>query len=466
MSGGLRDPEALGAALPAGFSIGVATAAPQIEGDAVGRGRSTWDVFAERPGAIADGTTPAVTTDHVGRYREDVALMRDLGVDAYRFSFSWPRIQPGGTGPAAAAGLAFYDRLLDEVLEAGIRPVATLFHWDTPEPLQEAGGWMTRDTAARFADYARLAADAFGDRVDQWITLNEPTTVALNGYALGVHAPGEELLFDSLSAVHHQLLGHGLAVQALRAAGVTGGIGVTNVHSPVVPARRGPLTALYTRVFDLVHNRIYADPVLLGRYPRVPLLVRSQFRPLLDASVEDLATIHQPLDFYGLNYYMPTRIAAGPPPTTHTPDGDAPAMGDLPFHLAEWPEYPTTGFGWPIAPDYLAETLRQYVARYGSALPPVTITEGGASFPDILDEHGVVNDTARIHYLADHLEAALSVPGIDLRGYFVWTLMDNWEWAAGFTQRFGLVHVDVETQERTPKASYEWLRTALAARVR
>ncbi len=462
----LRSPEALGAALPPGFTVGVATAATQIEGAADLRGPSTWDVFAAEPGRIADGTTPAVTTDHYHRYREDVRLMSDLGVDAYRFSLGWPRIQPGGTGPANADGVAFYDRLLDELLAAGIEPVVTLFHWDTPEPLQRAGGWMTRDTAARFADFAALAADAFGDRVSKWITLNEPTTVALNGYALGIHAPGQEGLFDALTAVHHQLLGHGLAVQALRSAGVAGQIGVTNVHSPVVPARRGPLTSLYSRVFDLVHNRVYADPVLLGRYPRVPFLARREFRPLLDADPADLAIIHQRLDFYGVNYYMPTRVKAGTPPTTHTPDGDAPAMGALPFHLTEWPEFESTGFGWPIAPEYLARTLRDQVERYGDALPPVYITEGGASFPDVVAPDGRVDDEARIRYLADHLEAALGVPGIDLRGYFVWTLMDNWEWAAGFTQRFGLVHVDVDSRERTPKASYHWLREALAARKR
>ncbi|MGX5679797.1 GH1 family beta-glucosidase [Schumannella luteola] len=459
-------PERLAALLPEGFTVGVATAATQVEGAAAedGRGRSTWDAFAAQPGRIADGTTPEVTTDHYHRYRDDVQLMRELGVGAYRFSLGWPRIQPDGSGPANAEGLAFYDRLVDELLENGISPVATLFHWDTPEPLQSAGGWMTRDTASRFADFTALVAAALGDRVDKWITLNEPTTVTLNGYALGIHAPGEQLLFGALTAVHHQLLGHGLAVQALRAASVAGQVGITNVHSPVVPAKRGFVTSQYTKVFDLVHNRIYADPVLLGRYPNVPFLARKEFRALTETDPADLAIIHQPLDFYGLNYYMPTRIGAGAPTDASTPDGDAEVMKDLPFHLAEWPEYPKTGFGWPIAPEYLAESLRDYVKRYGDALPPVYITEGGASFRDVVGADGSVDDSARIEFLGDHIAAALSVEGVDLRGYFVWTLMDNWEWAAGFTERFGLVHVDFDTLERMPKASYHWLRQVLAAR--
>ena len=465
----MTDPEALAARLPRDFTIGVAMAATQIEGAVAEGGRtpSTWDTFAAQPGRIIDGSTPRVTDDHYHRYRDDVALMRELGVDAYRFSLAWPRIQPGGRGPANPEGIAFYDRLLDELLEAGISPVATLFHWDVPEPLQREGGWMTRDTASRLADFAALAADAFGDRVDKWITLNEPTTVTLNGYALGIHAPGESLLFDSLTTVHHQLLGHGLAVQALRARGVAGQIGVTNVHSPVVAAKRGFVNAQFANVFDLVHNRIYADPVLLGRYPRFPLLARKEFRALRETDPADMAIIHQPLDFYGLNYYMPTRIAVGSPTEASTPDGDAEAMRDLPFHLAEWPEYPKTGFGWPISPEFLTASLRDYARRYGSSLPPVYITEGGASFEDVVDSEGRVDDASRVSYLADHIAAALDASDeVDLRGYFVWTLLDNWEWAAGFTQRFGLVHVDFESLVRTPKSSFRWLQRVQSSRKR
>ena len=464
----LHDPAGLGALIPSGFTMGVATAAFQIEGAVREDGRlpSTWDEFMAQPGRIADGSDASVATDHYHRYREDVKLMAELGVDSYRFSLAWPRIQPGGTGGVNKVGIAFYDRLLDELLAAGIRPMATLFHWDLPEPLQHKGGWMTRDTAYRFGDFAALAGAAFGDRIDKWVTINEPTTVTLNGYALGVHAPGATLLFDALPAAHHQLLGHGLAVQALRSEGVAGGVGITNVHSPVEPAEDNFTTRAFAEVFDLVHNRIFADPVLLGRYPKFPLLSRKLFKPLIDVDDADLTIISQPLDFYGLNYYMPTRIAAGAPEDDSTPaGGNAPGMRELPFHIAKWPEFPTTGFGWPVAPRYLGVTLRDYAERYKDHLPPVYITEGGASFSDALNDKGRVNDADRASYLAEHLAVAFAgAPGIDVRGYFVWTLTDNWEWAAGFTEKFGLVSVDPHTQDRTPKASFGWLQKVIASR--
>ncbi|MCC6856749.1 MAG: family 1 glycosylhydrolase, partial [Microbacteriaceae bacterium] len=274
------------------------------------------------------------------------------------------------------------------------------------------------------------------------------------------------LMFDSLLAVHHQLLGHGLAVQALRSESVSGEIGITNVHSPVEPLKDNFQTRTFAEVFDLVHNRIYADPVLLGRYPKIPFLARKLFRPLLEVDSDDLKTIAQPLDFYGLNYYMPTRIGAGAPADDSTPDGGSSAgMRDLPFHIAKWPEFPVTGFGWPVAPEYLGVTLRDYADRYAGHLPPVYITEGGASFADGVSTQGSVDDANRISYLADHLAIAIeSAPGIDVRGYFIWTLMDNWEWAAGFSQKFGLVSVDPRTQERSPKASYRWLQKLISSR--
>ena len=464
----LHDPAGFASTMPPNFTMGVATAAFQIEGAVRedGRGASTWDTFMAQPGRIADGSDAAVTTDHYHRYPEDVALMKALGVDSYRFSLSWPRIQPGGVGGPNKAGVAFYDRLLDELLAAGISPMVTLFHWDMPEPLQHRGGWMTRDTASRFADFALIAAQAFGDRVDKWVTLNEPASVTLNGYALGVHAPGATLLFDSLPSVHHQLLGHGLAVQALRSESVTGGIGITNIHSPVVPAKDNFATRGYVEVFDLVHNRVFADPVLLGHYPQFPFLARKLFKPLIEIDQNDLTTIHQPLDFYGLNYYAPTRIAAGAPPHDRSPDGtSAPGLRGLPFHLAEFPEYPKTGFGWPIAPGFLGDSLRDYASRYGAALPPLYITEGGASFDDGVAADGSVDDASRIRYLAEHLAVAFDgAEGLDVRGYYVWTLMDNWEWATGFRERFGLIRVDFDTLERTPKRSYDWLQRVLASR--
>jgi beta-glucosidase len=463
----LANPAGLGALVPAGFRLGVSTSAFQIEGGILDGGRepSTWDTFMAQPGRIADGSDAAIATDHYHRSAEDVRLMRELGVDSYRFSLGWSRLQPGGTGPANRAAVAFYDRLIDDLLAAGIRPMATLFHWDTPEALQHKGGWLERDTAYRFAEYAFVAGEAFGDRVDSWVTINEPATVTLNGYALGVHAPGATLLFDSLPAAHHQLLGHGLAVEALRAASVAGEIGMTNVHSPVQPSGDGEDDAYAAQLFDIVHNRLYADPVLLGEWPAVPEPFAELFSGLREIDPADLAVISAPIDFYGLNYYMPTRVAAGSPVGSTLPDGDSPVAHRLPFSLEAWPEYPTTGFGWPIAPDFLAVALAETAERYGDALPPVVITESGASFADRVERDGSIDDEARVLYLAEHLAVAFAgVPGVDLRGYFVWSLLDNWEWAAGFSQRFGLVHVDFDTQERTPKRSFGWLQALIGGR--
>lgn len=461
---------ALARRLPPGFLIGTATAAAQIEGAAAldGRTASVWDSFSAEPGRIIDGSDTSVTADHYHRHAEDVALMRALRSDAYRFSLSWTRLQPHGRGPLNEEGVAFYDRLLDELLQAGISPVATLSHWDLPVEYED--GWLDRDTAYRLGELAALVGQRFADRVSMWITINEPATVTLNGYALGLHAPGHALLFDALPTVHHQLLGHGLAVQALRAAGVAGTIGITNVHSPVIPAAETEEDAAMAALFDLVHNRVFADPVLLGRYPDVPEGLEPFFGVLEALPTDDLDVIGQPLDFYGLNYYMPSRIAAGAG-GGESPDGVSEAMSDLPFKLEPMPGHPVTGFGWPIAPEYLATTLTELRERYGSALPPVYITESGASFAESPADDGTVHDTERIDYLASHVGAALEAvgpggpaEGIDLRGFFVWSLIDNWEWAAGFTQRFGLVHVDFETGDRTPKASFHWMRELLSSR--
>jgi beta-glucosidase len=456
--------------LPPGFLVGAATAAFQIEGaaDEDGRTPSTWDEFAARPGAIVDGSDARVATDHYHRYREDVALLRELGVDAYRFSLSWTRIQPNGTGPGNPAGIAFYDRLLDELLEGGIRPMATLFHWDTPLELEQRGGWRRRETALRFAEFARIAGEAFGDRVDSWVTINEAASVSLQGYALDLHAPGLGTTLSLIPVAKNLLLAHGLAVEALRAVPVRGRIGITNVHTAVVPATASRRDRAYAQGFDFLNNRLFADPVLLGRTPRGPRGIGPlglALRLLARTSRADLARISQPIDFYGLNYYFPSRIAAGPPPPgSGNPDGISEAMDSAPFHLADWPEFEQTGFGWPIAPDYLRVVLEQLRDRYGDRLPPVIITEGGASFPDVVGTDGAVDDPRRIAYLAAHLKvAAEGVPGLRPQGYFVWTLLDNFEWAAGYTQRFGLVHVDFETLERTPKSSFRWLQRVLAA---
>ncbi len=467
----MTDPAELAAALPPGFVVGAATAAFQIEGavDVGGRGRSTWDEFTQRPGAIADGSNATVATDHYHRYPEDIALMRELGLDAYRFSLAWPRIQPGGKGPANPEGVAFYDRLIDALLEAGISPMATLFHWDTPLELERAGGWRKRETALRFAEYAEIVGHAFGDRIASWVTLNEPATLTLQGYGLDVHAPGLGKTLSVIPVARNLLVGHGLAVQALRAVPVKGRIGITNVHTAVVPSTDSRIDAAYADLFDFLHNRIFADPVLLGRTPRGPKAVGAlgvALRVLSSTSARDLALMSQPLDFYGLNYYFPSRIGAGPAPAgVGTPDGLSDAMDATPFHLQEWPEFPKTGFGWPIAPEYLRLVLEQLAHRYGEKLPPVVVTEGGASFPDAVGPDGQIDDQDRIDYLAQHIAvAATGAPGVDVQGYFVWTLTDNFEWAAGYQQRFGLIRVDFDTLKRTPKASYRWLQRVLSAR--
>ncbi|MDD7836049.1 GH1 family beta-glucosidase [Paenarthrobacter sp. AB444] len=468
-SGSVED---LAARLRPGFTLGVAAAAFQIEGSltADGRGPSGWDAFAEKPGAIVYGGSPAVACDHYNRADEDIALMQELGVDSYRLSLSWPRIQPDGQGAVNQRGLDFYDRLLDKLLAAGISPMVTLYHWDTPLPLEHAGGWMNRDTSQRLADYAAIAARHFGDRVEHWVTVNEPVSVTLQGYALGAHAPGRQLLFDCLPAAHHQLLGHGLAVQALRAEGAKGQIGLSNMHSPVRPASSRLSDRLMAEALDMILNRIYADAVLLGQYPKPSLPLWPWFRSLGPVLDGDLETISQPLDFYGLNYYYPIKVASGRGPA-EIPTGQAEEMGNVPFHLAAYQEYETTGFGWPEAPEQLAMVLQEMNERYGSALPPVYITEGGASFPEPAHVDGAIQDTNRITYLAEHLGHAVTAAGpggvaegVDLRGYYVWTLLDNFEWAAGYSQRFGLVHVDFETLERTPKESFYWFRALAHAR--
>ncbi|MGJ9403452.1 glycoside hydrolase family 1 protein [Arthrobacter sp. KK5.5] len=468
--------------LPPGFVLGAATAAYQVEGAVRedGRGPSVWDTWVAGKEAAVDGSTADVSTDHYHRMPEDVALMAGLGLDAYRFSTAWPRIFPDASGVPNRRGLDFYHRLLDQLDARGIAPMLTLFHWDTPQYIEDDGGWMERDAAYRFADYAAVMGREFGDRVRWWCTVNEPATVAGNGYGSALHAPAGNAGVKSLRAVHHLLLGHGLATQALRAEGVAGGIGMSNVHSPSEPA--DPTSLLDRTVADLVdtaYNRLFADPVFLGTYPAaVQAAARFAGLRIRDG---DLATINQPLDFYGLNYYMPTLVASGPgeegplPASLVLPTGGEPEEAATPFHVVEWPGAELTAYGWPIVPGRLGVMLGRMRDRYPN-MPPVFITEGGVSFeetPELDPATGVVQvqDTARAHYLRDHVTAALDAvkpggpaAGMDLRGYFVWTLMDNWEWAAGYRQTFGLVHVDRETLNRTPKASYHWLAKVIAHR--
>ncbi|MEV4493388.1 GH1 family beta-glucosidase [Micromonospora coxensis] len=432
---------------PAGFRWGVSTSAYQIEGgaDADGRGPSIWDTFAHTPGRIADGSTGDVACDHYHRHAEDVALMAGLGVSAYRFSLSWPRVQPGGAGPGNPAGLDFYDRLVDDLLAAGIDPVATLFHWDLPQPLEDAGGWLHRDTAARFAEYADLVAARLGDRVKLWITLNEPFIHMSLGHGTGVHAPGRFLLFDAFPVAHHQLLAHGLAVSALRARS-SSPVAIANNYSPVVPQGDTDADRAAALAYDALHNRLFTDPLLgLGYPPGIePAGVRDG----------DLDVIAAPLDVLGVNYYNPTGIRAA--------EEDAP----LPFELVPLEGYPRTAFDWPVVPDGLRDLLTGLKERYGDRLPPIQVTESGCAYDDAPDATGRVHDPERIAYLDGHLRAVHQAidAGVDVTGYFVWSLLDNWEWAEGFTKRFGLVHVDFATQARTPKSSYAWYRDLVTRR--
>ncbi|MEU4700177.1 GH1 family beta-glucosidase [Nonomuraea dietziae] len=418
------------------FLWGTATAAYQIEGaaDEDGRGASIWDTFARQPGRTRDGHTGDVACDHYHRWPEDLALMSDLGVNAYRFSLSWPRIQPEGSGPVNPKGLDFYDRLVDGLRERGITPLPTLFHWDLPQALEDGGGWLNRDTSHRFADYAATVAERLGDRVSGWITLNEPFVHMVFGYAMGVHAPGHALMLDALPVAHHQLLGHGLAVGALRATGAERVL-ITNNCTPVWAE-----DAAAGDAYDILHNRLFNDPVLLGSYPDL-----SAYGVTLDCVREgDLEIISAPLDGLGVNYYNPTRIGA-------------PTDDSLPWTDLGITGYPTTAFGWPVVPDGLRELLVGLRARYGDALPPVYVTENGCSYPEL-------DDQARVDFLDGHLTAlrAAQDEGVDVRGYFVWSLLDNFEWAEGYHQRFGLVHVDFPTGRRTPRASYHWYKDFLA----
>jgi beta-glucosidase len=429
---------------PDGFQFGVSTASYQIEGAAAedGRGPSIWDTFSHTPGRTRDGDTGDVACDHYHRWPEDVALLGDLGVDAYRFSIAWPRVQPAGSGAASKAGLDFYDRLVDALLERGIAALPTLFHWDLPQALEDQGGWLSRATAERFGEYAGIVADRLGDRVKRWITLNEPVVHMAQGYAFGTHAPGHALMFEALPVAHHQLLGHGLAVRALRERGATE-VMITNNCTPVVPASDDEADHMAAAVYDSFHNRLFNDPVLVGSYPE--MLAEGLAGVVQDG---DLDIISAPLDAIGINYYNPTRIGAA-------------QGGELPFDMLPIEGVPTTAFGWPVVPDGLHDLLTGLHQTYGKALPPVYITENGCSTDD------GTQDQFRIDYLDGHLRAVhrAIADGVDVRGYFVWSLLDNFEWAEGYSQRFGLVRVDYDTLARTPKDSFRWLQTALRERV-
>lgn len=439
---------------PAGFRWGVSASAFQIEGSptADGRGPSSWDAFTRERGRVKDGSHAEVATDHYRRYREDVALMGGLGVDAYRFSVSWSRVLPDGHGAVNRAGLDFYDRLVDELCAAGIDPVPTLFHWDTPLALEERGGWLERDTAERFAAYASVVAERLADRVPMWITINEPAEVTLLGYGLGEHAPGKQLVFDALPAAHHQLLAHGLGVQALRAAGARH-IGIAASHSPV-GRRRGRRGPGRRRVVRHPHQpplrRPDPDRRLPGR-PGIPAARPGGRGPQGDLGPAGLVR----------GQLLQPDARRRPHPGGASAFGGIEIPSGLPFAFREIEGYERTDFDWPVVPDGLRELLATLRERYGDRLPPLYITENGCSYGDGPDPGtGRIEDARRIAYHEGHVRALheAMAEGADVRGYFIWSILDNFEWAEGYRQRFGLVHVDYETLARTPKESYAWYR--------
>jgi len=430
-------------AFPPGFLWGAATASYQIEGghDADGRGESIWDRFSHTPGRTMNGDTGDVACDHYHRYREDIALMRDLGLKAYRFSVAWPRIQPDGTGSPNQAGLDFYSRLVDGLLEAGITPLPTLYHWDLPQPLEDRGGWPNLETATRFAEYAGIVFDALGDRVKHWITLNEPWCTAHLGYYSGEHAPGRRDLDACLAAGHALVVAHGLAVRRLRRTHPDSRIGITDNFSAVHPATDRPEDLEAAARWDAYMNRWFIDPIFFGDYPAE---LRAEWDGRLPRFTEEQRDIvRAPIDFIGVNYYSRSLVRDGGP-------GSLLRVGFSGSGL------PRTAMGWEIYPDGLYEVLTTLRDRYAN--PLLYVTENGAAFDESVAASGRVEDEDRRTYLRDHFLAAhrAITSGVPLAGYFVWSLMDNFEWAYGFTKRFGIVHVDYATQKRTPKRSAEW----------
>jgi beta-glucosidase len=432
---------------PRDFVWGAATAAYQIEGaaQADGRGESIWDRFCRTPGKVANGDTGDRACDHYHRWPEDLDLMASLGVRAYRFSVAWPRIQPEGRGAANRKGVDFYRRLVEGMLERGISPLATLYHWDLPQRLQDDGGWASREIVDRFVDYARLVFDGLGDLVDTWITHNEPWVTAFLGYGYGVKAPGIADWSQALAAAHHALLSHGRAVNAFRAGAGRGEIGITldltHVTGEPEAARR----------LDGHRNRWFLDPVLRGGYPAdVVDLYEERVGPLDFVRPGDLEEIAAPIDFLGVNFYQPAAVR--------------PSSADGPLAVEQVPwEGPRTAMGWTVEPSSLTALLLRLKRDYGEV--PLVITENGASYDDPpLDGQAVIEDPQRVAFLRGHVEAVERAveAGVDVRGYYVWSLLDNFEWEHGYDSRFGIVAVNFDNLRRTPKRSALWYRDLIA----
>jgi beta-glucosidase len=434
------------------FVWGAGTAAFQIEGATKvdGRGESIWDRFAAGYGNVADGDTGEPACEHYYRWREDLDLMHDLGIQSYRFSVAWPRVQPDGRGPVNSKGIDFYRRLAEGLHERGIKPFATLYHWDLPQALQDTGGWAERDVVERYAEYARLVLDGLDGLVTDWVTHNEPWVTSILGYALGTKAPGLRDWAAGLRAAHHALLAHGVVVREFREAGRDGRIGITLNLTVANPAGPSEADAAAARRLDGNHNRWFLDAVLRGSYPADMVELYEQEVGPLDAIRDgDLETIAQPLDFLGVNFYRPNLVAAG----------DSPVLG-----LSEVEQdAERTAMDWPVVPEALTELLLRLKRDYGDF--PLLITENGAAFQDRLDD-GMVEDERRLEYLRGHIAAVERAreQGVDVRGYYVWSLLDNFEWEWGYDKRFGIVYVDYPTQRRIPKRSALWYRDLIARR--
>ncbi|HUS15149.1 MAG TPA: GH1 family beta-glucosidase [Chloroflexia bacterium] len=438
-------------AWPSDFIWGAATASYQIEGawQEDGKGESIWDRFSHTPGKVENGDTGDVACDHYHRWRDDIALMRDLGLAAYRFSIAWPRILPDGRGAVNPAGLDFYERLTDGLLEAGIAPYVTLYHWDLPQKLQDEGGWENRDTATAFVEYADHVARRLGDRVAGWITHNEPWVVAFVGNYWGRHAPGKEDMATSIRVAHHLLLSHGLAVPAIRAAVPGARVGITLNLQPDYPASDSRADLAATHRQDLFANRSFLDPIFKGQYPEELVVALGESAPPVEPG--DMEIISTPIDFLGVNYYTRAVVEDGP---------DRP-----PFHTRVLhPEGEYTTMDWEVYPDGLRVLLERLHRDY--PVPALYVTENGCAFPDQLEADGTVHDDRRQAYLESHFAAASEAiaAGVPLKGYFVWSLMDNFEWGHGYNQRFGVVYVNFATGDRHVKDSGRWYREFLASR--
>ncbi|MCI4656408.1 GH1 family beta-glucosidase [Cryobacterium zhongshanensis] len=460
-----------GLKFPDGFIFGSATAAYQIEGAVAedGRGPSIWDTFSHTPGAILNGDTGDKASDHYHHLEEDLDLMQRLGLHAYRFSISWSRIQPTGRGPVNEKGLAFYERLVDGLLARGIRPIATLYHWDLPQALEDEGGWTNRETAYAFAEYARIMGSALGDRIDTWTTLNEPWCSAYLGYGSGAHAPGHTDGAEALTAVHHLNLAHGLAITELRKV-VTNDPDFSITLNLHVVRGEGPGGAEAVRQIDGLGNRVFLGPLLTGAYPADVLADTAGITDWSFVRPGDTEIIRQPIDVLGVNYYSTNlvRLWDGENPR-QSADGHKDAAG-TPWPGADRVEFvqqagPYTDMGWNIEPAGLEELLVSLSEEYPDQ--PLMITENGAAFPDTLVQEAdgaAVHDPLRTDYLQRHFTAAhrALARGVDLRGYQVWSFMDNFEWAYGYSKRFGIVYVDYDTEVRTPKDSALWYAKLVA----